>query len=95
MRVGGSFFAFAHTHFYYMRRTLYEMSCSAETETHYIPQRRQMMEIIAFVATIIIGFAAESALGSLNFDWQSGGAVFAIAVMGTFILWAVRHNRSK
>ena len=54
-----------------------------------------MVEIIAFVATIIIGFAAESALGSLNFDWQSGSAVFAIAVMGTFILWAVRHNRSK
>ena len=53
------------------------------------------MEIIAFVATIIIGFAAESALGSLNFGWQSGGAVFAIAVMGTFILWAVRHKRSK
>ena len=53
------------------------------------------MEIIAFILTIIAGFVAEAVLFSLNVNWQSGGAVFAIAVMGTFILWMVRHKNSK
>ncbi len=53
------------------------------------------MEIIAFIVTIVVGFLAEAILFSLNLDWQNGGSVFAIAVMGTFILWTVRHKNSR
>jgi len=52
------------------------------------------MEIIAFLVTIIIGFFSGSAFGNYM-NWPDGGSVVAIAVMGAFILRAIRHPKDK
>lgn len=49
------------------------------------------MSIIAFFSTIIIGFLADSILGNL-LNWPDCGAIFAIATMGTFILYTMKRN---
>lgn len=49
------------------------------------------MEIVAFLVTVVVGLFATSLFdGWLN--WPQGGPVFAVAVMGAFILWAIRHK---
>lgn len=47
------------------------------------------MYILAFVSTIIIGFLADSIFGNL-LNWYDCGAIFAIALMGTFIMHAIK-----
>ena len=52
------------------------------------------MEIIAFIVTVIAGYLAAATLGT-SWNWPDAGAVFAVAVMGAFILWAVRHPKKE
>ncbi|EOS64980.1 hypothetical protein [Oscillibacter sp. 1-3] len=48
------------------------------------------LAVTAFVVTVAAGFAADSFFHSWN--WPDAGAIFAVAVMGTFLLWS---NRQK
>lgn len=50
-----------------------------------------MFEIIAFVATIIVGVFAE-AIGAGS-HISGAGSIAAIATMGAFILWSVRYKK--
>lgn len=52
------------------------------------------MEIIACIVTILAGFLGASLLGEW-LNWPEGGTVIAIAVMGAFILWALRNPPEK
>lgn len=52
------------------------------------------MEIIAVILTILAGFAGGSFWGKWVNYWEVG-PIFSIAVMGFFILWAIRHPRNK
>ena len=49
-----------------------------------------MMEIIAFIVTIFAGLIGEVLVNTFN--WFGGGAVFAIATMGVFVMLS---NRKK
>lgn len=54
------------------------------------------MEIIAFIVTVVVGFIVDSLIISIeNINWPSGGTIVAIATMGIFILWEVRHKKDK
>jgi CHASE2 domain-containing sensor protein len=52
------------------------------------------MEIIAIVLTLLAGFAGAFVFGNWINLWEFG-SIFAIATMGAFILWAVRHPKKK
>lgn len=49
-----------------------------------------MFEIIAFLVTIIAGVFAEAV--GVGFHMSGSGIIAAIATMGAFILWSVRHK---
>ena len=49
-----------------------------------------MFEIIAFLVTVIAGVFAD-AVGT-GFHMPGSGIIVAVATMGVFILWAVRHK---
>ena len=50
------------------------------------------MEILAFIVTIVAGYFGAALLGA-NMNWPDAGAVVAVAVMGCFILWELRHHK--
>ena len=52
------------------------------------------MEIIAVVLTLVLGILAEATIG-VNFNMAGIGSIVAVAVMGVFILWAVRHGKKS
>lgn len=52
------------------------------------------MEIIAAIVTLLIGIGTSVIFGNW-INWWSAGAVFAVATMGTFILFAIRHSNKK
>ena len=53
------------------------------------------MEIIAAVlVTVLAGFAGEGLLGDM-LNWPGAGSVVAVAVMGAFILYALRRSRNR
>ena len=52
------------------------------------------MEILAFLATIVVGFIAEAYV-TPALNWPGAGAIFATAAMGSFLLWAIRHPNRK
>lgn len=43
------------------------------------------MNLLAFILTIVGGYLADGILG-INMEWPDAGAIFAIAIMGAFIL---------
>ena len=49
------------------------------------------MEIIAFLVTVIIGVLAEATVGT-RFNMSGFGVIIAVAIMGAFIIWVVRHK---
>ena len=51
------------------------------------------MLIAAFVATVVAGYLGSAIFYSWN--WPEAGPVFSIAVMGCFILYALRHPKEK
>ena len=52
------------------------------------------MEIIAAIVTLFIGIGTSVIFGNW-INWWSAGAVFAVATMGTFILFAIRRSNKK
>lgn len=50
------------------------------------------MEIIAVLATLILGVLIEATIG-VRFNMPGIGSMVAVAIMGAFILWAVRHGK--
>lgn len=52
------------------------------------------MPIFAFFITILVGFFADGIFYNW-INWPNAGAVFAIATMGAFILWALREKKQK
>lgn len=49
------------------------------------------MEILAFIITVIVGIFTEGLAVKLNMAGL--GSIVAIALMGSIILWAVRHKK--
>ena len=49
------------------------------------------MEIIAFLVTVIVGLLAEATIG-VKFNMPGFGVLIGVAIMGTFILWSIRHR---
>ena len=52
------------------------------------------MEIIAFFITIVVGVFSEVTIGT-SWNMHGIGGILAVAVMGTFILWSIRHKKEK
>lgn len=52
------------------------------------------MEIVSFIITIIVGFAGTAIFGSW-LNWPDAGAIFAIATMGSILLWNIRHKKEN
>lgn len=52
-----------------------------------------MIELAAFLVTIAAGYLADVVFAAWN--WPDVGAIFAIAAMGSFLLWAVRHPKGQ
>ena len=50
------------------------------------------MIALAFIATVLAGYLADSFLG-FRWNWPDAGAIAAIATMGSFLLWAIRHPK--
>ena len=50
------------------------------------------MIALAFFATILAGYLTDSLIGT-RFNWPDAGAIAAVATMGSFLLWAVRHPK--
>ncbi len=50
------------------------------------------MEIISFILTVVVGFAAAGVFSDW-LNWPDAGAVFAIATIGSIILWNIRHRK--
>lgn len=51
-----------------------------------------VMVIIAVLATLILGILTEGTIG-VRFNMPGIGSMVTVAVMGAFILWAVRHSK--
>jgi hypothetical protein len=49
-------------------------------------------EAKAFVITAVVGCFLDYTIGGY-LNWIGIGAIFAVATMGTFILWEIRHPR--
>ena len=52
------------------------------------------MIALAFFATILAGYLTDSLSGT-RFNWPDAGAIAAVATMGSFLLWAVRHPKPQ
>ena len=52
------------------------------------------MEIIAAIVTLLIGIGTSVIFGNW-INWWSAGAVFAVATIGNFILFAIRLSNKK
>lgn len=50
------------------------------------------LAVIAFIATIVVGFIADDFFTLLNFNWPDAGAIFATATMGAFLLWQIQRK---
>lgn len=50
-----------------------------------------MMEIVAFLVTVFGGYVGTSMFGDW-LNWPQAGPIFAVAVMGCFILRAIRKR---
>lgn len=51
------------------------------------------MEVLAFIVTILAGYLG-SALG-WKINWPEAGPIAAIAIIGSIILWQIRHPNGK
>lgn len=52
------------------------------------------MIALAFFATVLAGFLTDSLIG-VRLNWPDAGAIAAVATMGSFLLWAVRHPKAQ
>jgi uncharacterized membrane protein len=44
--------------------------------------------------TIVVGIFSEAIIGT-SWNMREIGGILAVAVMGTFILWSIRHKKEK
>lgn len=51
-----------------------------------------LLPFAAIVTTFFAGYLGSAFLGTAM-NWPDAGAIVAVATMGGFILWAVRHPR--
>ena len=51
------------------------------------------MPVFAFIVTIAMGIFVDGFIG-IPMNWPNAGTVVAVATMGLFVLWAVRHPKS-
>lgn len=54
--------------------------------------KRIFLPLLGGVTTILVGYLADALIG-LAMNWPGAGAVFAIAAMGGFLLWAVQEPK--
>ena len=52
------------------------------------------MEITAFIGTIVAGYLG-AIIGNTFLNWPDAGTTFAIATMGSALLWAIRHQKNN
>ena len=52
------------------------------------------MEIVAAIITLAVGVLAEATIG-ISWNMRGVGTLLGVAVMGAFILWAVRNPRTE
>ena len=52
------------------------------------------MEIIAAVITLVVDVLAEATI-DISWNMRGAGTLLGVAIMGAFILWAVRHTKNK
>ena len=52
------------------------------------------MEIIAAIITLVVGILAEATIG-ISWNMRGVGTLLGVAIMGAFILWAVRHPKDR
>ena len=50
------------------------------------------LPLLGFVATVFAGYLGSALLGTAM-NWPDAGAIVAVATMGAFILWAIRHPK--
>ncbi len=50
-----------------------------------------MSEAYIFILTIVVGFFG-AVFGNL-LNWPDAGTVFAIATVGTAVIWEIRHQK--
>ena len=50
-----------------------------------------MVPVFAFVVTVVVGFLGAGIFGSW-LNWPDAGAVFAVAAMGSLILWVLQER---
>ena len=61
--------------------------------SHIISGGEIMEFIIAFIA-LAVGVLSEATIG-INWNMNGIGTLLAVCIMGTAILWAVRHPKDK
>ena len=52
------------------------------------------MEIVAVIITLAVGVLAEATIG-ITWNMRGVGTLLGVAIMGAFILWAVRHPKDR
>ena len=56
-------------------------------------RRTANVEVLAFIVTILAGYLG-SALG-WKMNWPEAGPIAAIAIIGSIILWQIRHPKDQ
>ena len=54
--------------------------------------KRIFLPLLGFVTTVFVGFFVDSLI-SVPMNWPGAGAIFSVATMGGFILWAVQKPK--
>ena len=52
------------------------------------------MEIVAAIITLAVGILAEATIG-ITWNMRGVETLLGVAIMGAFILWAVRHPKDR
>ena len=52
------------------------------------------MEFIIAMIALVVGIFSEATIG-INWNMNGIGTLLAVCIMGTAILWAVRHPKDK
>ena len=52
------------------------------------------MEIVAAIITLAVGVLAEATIG-ISWNMRGVGTLLGVAIMGAFILWAVRYPKDR
>lgn len=55
------------------------------------------MKIVAVIVIIVVSFLGSWIIGIIgaSMNCSNAGAIFAVIIMGAFILWAVQHPKDR